>query len=183
MENVFIVPIEDEAARENFTAAMETGGYELDALASWVADANLTDLLRQHYPDGKCYAWGLPAGTGNNFRTWSEMAADDLVLFYLEGSIVSASYVLMKTNDPSLAAKLWSRNSKETSGLICFTDKPYLGDVPIVPQMSPYLDPEYKAFVKLRPDKLANIIRDYGSLETFIHLCLQYDFPFSLRHT
>jgi hypothetical protein len=183
MAKVFIVPLDNEAARENFAASVETGGYEFDALGPWVNDKSLIDLLGQHYPDGKCFAWGLQEETIDNLKTWNAMVADDLVLFYLEGSIVSASYVRMKINDPSLAARLWSGNSKEPSGLICFTDKPYLGEVPIIPQMFSYLDPEYKDFAELSSNKLGNIMRDYGSLETFIHLCLRYDFPFSLRHT
>ncbi len=183
MENIFIVPIEDEAARENFSAAMEAGGYEIDILGSWAGDRNLRDLLRRHYPDGKCYAWGVQERKGNNLETWKAMGAEDLVLIYLDGAIVSASFVRMKTNDPSLAANLWGGNSEDPPGLICFTDKPYLGEVPIVPQMHPYLDTEYRDFVKLHSEKRSNILRDYGSLETFIHLCLGYDFPFSLRHT
>ncbi len=182
MANVFIVPIDDEAARENFAVTMKTG-YELDTLAPLVDDKNLMDRLRRHYPDGKCYAWGFPEGKGDNLGTWSAMAADDLVLGHLNCSIISASYVQLKINDPLLAAKLWGRNREDSRGLICFTDKPHLGEVPIVPQMFPYLDPEYKDFAELHPDKLGNIMRDYGSLEPFIHLCLRYDFPFSLRHS
>ncbi len=183
VENVFIIPIEDEAARENFSAAMDAGGYEIDALASWTRDRNLPDILRRHYPDGKCYAWGVQEGKGNNLETWKAMGPDDLVLFYLDGAIVSASFVRMKTNDPSLAAKLWSGKSEDPRGLICFTDKPYFGEVMIVPQMHSYLDPEYRDFVKLHSEKHKNILMHYGSLETFVHLCLGYDFPFSLRHS
>lgn len=109
------------------------------------------------------------------------MTQGDLILEYRDGTILSASFLVAKKNDPLLAEKLW--NGDGPFGLLCFTDKPRVGDVPILPQMRRYLDGEYGDFTKLDADKVANIVADYGSLETFVNLCLRYDFPFSFRHS
>ncbi|NPU86259.1 MAG: hypothetical protein HPY65_17405 [Syntrophaceae bacterium] len=156
---------------------------DLLTLSSLIHDEALFGDLKRSYPDETCYFWGIQERKGDNLATWNSMAAGDLVLGYHERSIVSASYVLVKTNNPTLAKELWGRDSEEPFGLICFTDKPHVGDVPIVPQMSRYIDPEYHGFVMLPPEKVGNMVGDYGSIETFVQLCLGYDFPFSLRHT
>lgn len=182
MSNVFIFPVSDAAAGEG-TGMSKGAVCDKDTLSSLIHDEMLCGDLQRSYPDGTCYLWGIEETKGDNLAIWSAMAAGDLVLGYRDRSIVSASYVLIKANNPQLAMKLWSRDSEEPFGLICFTDKPHVGEVPIIPQMSRYLDPEYNGFVMLPPEKVRNISSDYGSLEMFVQLCLGYDFPFSLRHT
>ncbi len=181
MANVFIYSIDDEAATTNFGIENEKG-YELETVLPFIHDGIQIENLRRFYPNGQCYVWGVQE-KGDNRSTWNIMAQDDLVLGYRNRSIVSASYVLMKVHNPSLATKLWGKNKEGSFGLMCFSDKPHLGEVPIVSQMLTYLDHDCTGFTKLNAEKCDNIIRDYGSLETFVRLGLGYDFPFSLRHS
>jgi len=182
MANAFVVSMGDRTAGERIGITLATR-CELDAVLSRVDDPSLIEDLRRSYPDGTCYAWAVPEKQGDNLAVWNAMAPGDLVLWYGNRSIVSASYVLAKTNDPALAAGLWRGRTEEPPGLICFTDKPHTGEVPIVPQMFRYLDPEFRGFARLASEKVGNILNDYGSFETFVQLCLMYDFPFSFRHS
>jgi hypothetical protein len=182
MANVFIFTIDDTTARENFGITIEKG-VELDTLLPFIQDEIQIENLRRFYPDGKCYVWGVQEKGGDNLSTWNSMVEEDLVLGYRDRSIVSASYVLMKMNNPSLATKLWSKNTEEPFRLMCFTDKPHLGEVQIVSMMFRYLDQEYKEFTKLNSQQLDNIMRDYGFFETFVQLVLGYDAPFIFRHS
>ena len=181
MANIFIFSVDDTATGA-YCGITITEGCELGTLLPSIQDKSQLEDLGRIYPDGKCYPWGVQE-SGDNFSTWNIMAKDDLVLGYRNRSIVSAAYVLMKIKNPSLAARLWNNSTEGPYSLMCFTDEPHLGDVPIVPQMLRYLDRDCRGFTKLDSEKCDNIIRDYGSYETFIRLGLGYDFPFSLRHS
>jgi hypothetical protein len=181
MANVFIYPIEDETAKSRYGAAVEKG-VDLETVSPWIRDEIQVENLRRCYPDGKCYAWGVQE-KGDNLSTWNAMAPEDLVLGYRNGSIVSAATVLMKISNPSLAERLWGRTAGEALGLMCFTDKPHVGEVPIVEQMEGYLDREYSRFTRLSPDKCQTILNAFGSLDIFVRLGLRYDFPFNFRHS
>ncbi len=181
MANVFIFPIADlKAGTQAGVPAAE--GCNLESLLPFFRDKSQTDYLGQIYPDGKCYPWGVPESV-QNLASWNAMAKDDLVLGCREGSIVSAAYVWMKIRNPDLGARLWSRNAEDPFSLLCFTDEPQWGEVPIVEQMTNYLDRDCRGFTKLASEKRDNILRAYGSFETFIRLCLRFDFPFSFRHS
>jgi len=179
MANVFIFSI-DDAAADVGVAMVED--HELENALPLIQEEILIEHFRRVFPDGKCYVWGVQE-RGDHFSTWDAMAENDLVLGYRNHSIVSAAHVLMKIKHPSLADRLWSKSGEGPFSLMCFTTEPYGGEVPIVPQMSIYLDRDCTGFTKLSPEKRDNIMRDYGSFETFVRLGLGYDFPFSFRHS
>ncbi len=181
MANVFIFSIDDAAAKASFGITIEKG-YELETVLPVIHEEIQIENLRRTYPDGKCYVWGVQE-RGGNFSTWDIMAEGDLVLGYYDRSIVAAAYVLMKINNPLLAAQLWSKSLEGPFSLMCFTSEPYAGEVPIVSQMLRYLDLNFTGFTKLDSKKCDNIMSDYGSFETFVRLGLGYDFPFSFRHS
>jgi hypothetical protein len=181
MANVFIFSLDDEAANAQVGTTIEKG-CELEPLLPLIPEETQIENLRRVYPDGKCYVWGVPE-KADHFSIWNFMTEGDLVLGYHDRSIVSAAYVLTKINNPPLAARLWGKGSEGPFNLMCFTNEPFTGEVPIVPQMSIYLDRDYRGFTKLDPEKRDNIMRDYGSFETFVRLGLGYDFPFSFRHS
>jgi hypothetical protein len=181
MANVFIFSMDDAATGTRCGITM-TEGCELEPLLPFIQEKSQIEDLGRIYPDGKCYPWGA-LESGENVSAWNIMEQDDLVLGYRNRSIVSASYVWMKIRNPSLAARLWNESAAGPFSLMCFTDEPHWGDVPIVPQMLVYLDRDYRGFTKLASRKCDSILRDYGSLETFVSLGLGYDFPFSLRHS
>jgi len=179
MENVFLFSIDD--AKANSGIAINKG-CELETVLPFIRDEIQVENLKNFYPDGQCHILGVQ-GRDDNLTIWNMMAEGDLVLGYSNRSLVYASYILMKTDNPSLAAMLWSQHAVEPFRRICFTDKPHSGEVPIVPQMLIYLEQDCGDLTKLSSDKRDNILRDYGSLETFVRLGLGYDFPFNLRHT
>lgn len=181
MDNVFIVAA-NEAAGERPAVSREAV-CDLETMLPLISHGPLKEDLRRLYPYGTCYVRGIREGTDNHVATWDAMAAGDLVLGCRDRSIAWATFVFAKTNDPALAAHLLGADPEGPFGLMCFTDKPYWGEVPIIPQMDRYLDREYGDFVRLDAGKVGNILSDYGSLETFVHLCLRYDFPFSFRHS
>lgn len=181
MDNVFIVAATETAVRK--PGISRAAVCDLESLLPLMRQEPLKEDLMRIYPYGNCHVLGFQEQWSDNLATWDTMAAGDLILGYRSHSIVSATFLLAKTNDPALAVSLWGDVSEEPFGLICFTDTPYLGEVPIIPQMERYLDREYGAFNKLNAGKAGNILTDYGSLETFVHLCLRYDFPFSFRHS
>ncbi len=181
MANVFIFPVEDAAAGSTCGIPV-AGGFDMESVLPFLIEKNQIDYLGQIYPDGKCHPWGIPE-IGENASLWNAMAKDDLVLGCRDASIVSAAYVWMKIRSPELSARLWSGGVGEPFSLICFTDEPQWGDVPIVEQMTGYLDRDCRGFTRLAPEKRDNILRDYGSFETFVRLCLRFDFPFSFRHS
>jgi hypothetical protein len=181
MANVFIFPVADhETGTQTVIPAAE--GFKLEYLLPFIPEKIQAEYLGHVYPDGKCYPWGAHEN-GENYSSWKDMTRDDLVLGCRDGAIVSAAYVWMKIRDPELAARLWNRSAGEPFSLICFTDEPQWGDVPIVPQMLGYLDRDCRGFTKLASEKCENILRAYGSFETFVRLCLRFDFPFSFRHS
>lgn len=181
MERVFLFSVDDGTAMANF--GVDAGeAHGLERLLPFIRDEVPVDDLRRFYPDGRCFLWGVQ-DRGDHLSTWMAMDQGDLLLGYRKRSIVSASYVLAKIDSPSLSEALWGRHAGEPFRLICFMDHPYLGEVPIVPQMHRYLEPDCRGFAGLPPDKCSNILSDYGSLEIFVRLGLGYDFPFSFRHS
>jgi hypothetical protein len=181
MANVFIFPA-DHPPTEARCSAARPEGFELQALLPLIQEKRQIEDLGRIYPDGKCYPWGVPE-SGENVANWNLMAKDDLVLGYRNRAIVSASYVWMKIRNPALAARLWNEGRDGSLSLICFTDEPQWGETPIVPQMLGYLDRDCRGFTKLASEKCENILNSYGSFETFVRLCLRFDFPFSFRHS
>ncbi len=181
MDNVFIIEATETAIGK--PGISRDAVFDLESLLPLMHQGPLKEDLKRIYPYGTCHVLGFQECNGDNLAAWDMMAAGDLILGYRNHSIVSATFLLAKTNDPAMAVNLWGDDSAEPFGLICFTDRPYLGEVPILPQMERYLDREYGAFSKLNAGKAGNILTDYGSLETFVHLCLRYDFPFSFRHS
>jgi len=181
MVNVFVFSIDDETAKPQFGIAAEKG-YELETVLSSIREESQAESLRRCYPDGRCYVWGVP-DRGENRSTWSLMSENDLVLAYSNGVIIAAAYAMMTLDNPSVAETLWSTNEEGPYRLMCFSEKPYTGQVPVIPQMQRYLDRDFTGFTRLKQEKTENILSDYGSFETFVRLCLKYDFPFSFRHS
>lgn len=179
MNNVFIIPTGQESLGKPSLA--RSAVCDMEMLLTFIPPGRFAENLKGLCPDGVCYIRGVRERRGDNEGIWETMTQGDLILEYRDGTILSASFLVAKKNDPLLAEKLW--NGDGPFGLLCFTDKPRVGDVPILPQMRRYLDGEYGDFTKLDADKVANIVADYGSLETFVNLCLRYDFPFSFRHS
>ena len=179
MASVFICPVDDETAAFGMTLEI---GCALESVLPFVHDAGRKEALARLYPDGHCHVWGL-RDRGDNVSVWSAMAPDDLVLGYRKRSIQSASTVLMTARDPALAERLWGRHTEGPFELMCFTGKPHMGEVPIVSQMTGYLDLDYRGFTRLNPGKCQTILDAFGSLDVFVRLGLRYDFPFSFRHS
>ncbi|MGV8081902.1 MAG: hypothetical protein AB2L22_17775 [Syntrophales bacterium] len=182
MSGVFLFSI-DHAADKGETGLSKGAVRDLEALSSLIHDETLRGDLSRLYSDGTCYVWGVQEKHGDSLAIWNAMAAGDLLLGCRDHTIVSASFILAKSYNPILSVKLWGGGGNEPFGLICFTDRPRVGEIPVVPQMFRYLDPEYRGFVMLPPEKVSNILSDYGSFEIFVQLCLQYDFPFNFRHS
>lgn len=181
MANVFLFPLDDEETGSDVGAIFDQG-CDLETLLPFIGEASPIEHLRNHCPDGKGYLWGVRE-TEDHIAIWNAMAEDDLVLGCHDRAIVSAAFVLMKIRNPLLAARVWSKRPGEPPGLMCFTSAPYAGKVEMVPQMRIYLDTACSGFTKLDSEKRNNILRDYGSFETFVRLGLGYDFPFSFRHS
>ncbi len=179
MNNVFIVPTGQEGPGK--PALARAAVCDLETLLSLISPGRFAEELKKHCPDGVCYIRGVRERIGDNEATWEAMTPGDLILEYRDRAIFSASFLAAKKNDSVLASKLWPGDGP--FGLLCLTDKPRVGEVPIPSQMLRYLDGEYGDLVKLGADKVGNILADYGSLETFVNLCLRYDFPFSFRHS
>lgn len=182
MENVFVFLFDNETVSAQSCIAAGKG-YALETVLPRISDKVQVENLRRCCPDGQCCVWGVPETNGNR-STWDLMAENDVVLGYRQGSIISAATVLLKIDSPSLAIALWGGNTEEPYRLMCFTGRPYVGEVPIVSQMLSYLDQNYTSyFTRLNPEKCENILHAFGSLETFVRLGLRYDFPFNFRHS
>ncbi len=179
--NVFICAIDDETAISSVGVSLEEG-HDLERVLPFIRNERHAERLKGFYPDGQCYLWGVRE-KGDNLSTWEMMVPDDLVLGYRNRSIVFAARVLMTVENPSLAAELWGQRPEGAFGLLCFTDRPHVGEVAIVPQMLRYLDLDCRGFTRIDPKKCEHMVSDYGSLETFVRLGLRYDFPFSFRHS
>lgn len=182
MNNVFILA-PHERAGEN-AAIVKAVVWELGTLVSMIPDdTQFQEELKKLYPGGTCYAWCLWDNSTDGPAALDAMEVGDLLLCYRNRSILSAAFMLLKTGNPALTARMWGRLPEEAPEGICFTSKPHEGEVPVVPQMYRYFDEAYGGVMKLRDNNVRAILADYGSLETFVHLCLKYDFPFSLRHS
>jgi len=180
MGNVFVFAVDGKSPELNSGLADEKGCRLEDVLNSIGGEVH-AENIRSFYPGGVCYIWAVP-DRGENHSIWELMSEGDLVLAYRAGCIISAAYVTLKIDSPTLDACLRG-DGGGPSRLLCLSGKPYTGDVPILPQMERYLDREFKGFSRLRPEKCKNILSDYGSFEIFVKLGLKYDFPFSFRHS
>jgi hypothetical protein len=123
MDNVFIVAA-NEAAGER-PAISRDAVCDLETTLPLISHGPLKEDLKRLYPYGTCYVRGIREGTDNHLATWDAMAAGDLVLGCRDRSIVWATFVFAKTNDPALAAHLLGADPEGPFGLMCFTDKPY----------------------------------------------------------
>src|SRR5512137_1276257 len=126
MADAFVFPIH-EAEKAQFVLAVENG-YELQSVLSSIGDERQAERVKQCCAAGRCYIWAVPDRRENR-STWELISADDLLLACSGGSIIAASYALATLDDPSLAQALWGTNEKGAP-LMCFTEKPYTGEVP-----------------------------------------------------
>ena len=182
MNNVFVLTLDEREGQQ--AATLRDAAWELETLFSMIPGTEeFREELRRLYPGGTCYAWCLWDVSKDMKAAWDGMEKGDLLLGYRNRSIMFASFILLKANGPFPALRLQDVHAEGSPEVICFTDKPHVGEVPIIPQMSRYLDEEYLGLTKLEDANVMNILSDYGSLDTFVHLCLRYDFPFSLRHS
>lgn len=179
MTGVFICPVDDESAA--FGPALEIG-CALGTVLPFINDAGEAEVMKNLYPGGHCHVWGV-RDEGENRPVWEGMAAGDLLLGYRNGAILTASTVLYRTRNPVLADRLWGGTPERPFELMGFTGRPHVGEVPIVSQMLGYLDPDYRGFTRLGPEKCRAIHNAFGSLEMFVRLGLRYDFPFNFRHS
>lgn len=175
MDSIFIVPVGGKAGYTGRTTKLE--GELLSTLALPTA---VVETVKNASIDGCSYVTGI-VQTVENQAVWEQMSAEDLLLYYVDGTIVAAANLVARVYCPEAAERLWSHEASRS--LLCFTDELYTGEVPIIPPMHRYLSEEYGGLTKLDNKRVRYILSDYGSFKVFTQLCLRYDFPFSLRHT
>lgn len=167
MANVFIFTSANQAAQDNFKKTIENG-YDLSEVMAFIGSEDEKEKLRNIYPDNKCYLWGAQEKEGNNRRIWEQMTEGDLVLGYRSRSIVSASKVVTKIDNPELSEKVWGKYPEGPFRLIYFLSKPYLCDVP-VSSLPEYFGQQYQAFTRIKSESSAKILRDYSTFDNFIN--------------
>lgn len=126
MTNLFLVPVGETRARENFerTIRRRLPPETLDELSP-----GARRLARARR--GGVRAWGSKAGKDNaNVSTWSSMAPGDWVLFYLDGLFSVCGRVVVREHSPAVADRLWGSAGGETWEYMYLLDEIRQVDIP-----------------------------------------------------
>lgn len=111
MARVLIQPAGGVGAREHYEISVAKKvkfDDHIDVLTS-----SEIDLLKSGFADGEAAMWGLvPGEKGVNVSRWESVTAGDIVLFSGKKKMFAMGRVATKFHNPSLAQKLWGRDSK-----------------------------------------------------------------------
>lgn len=112
------------------------------------------------------YAWGAVYGP-KNVKNWNDINEGDYMLTVYDSTYHYISRVLSKTQNKSLAEKIWGNDSSgNTWEYIYFLSKPKKIEVQLS-LLSNYLNKRYLGFTKISKNKIFDIIDDYSDLNNF----------------
>jgi hypothetical protein len=113
------------------------------------------------------YAWGTIPGERNS-PNWAAIEPGDWMLCEFENRYRYAARIVAKYDNESFATEVWGRDPKGmTWSLMYFLTRPAETDVP-VGALSKHLNLSYRGFSRISDEKVAEIEREYGSLDKFI---------------
>jgi hypothetical protein len=166
--NIFVYSAAGEKARLHYQHTMHQG-LKLAQVSGFIDEAEEIYALREAYSDGTAYLWGGRSG-GPDEGYWEQMIAGDLALCYRERRFVSYSFLVTKVKNAALGRFAWPDERKRPFDLVYFLTKPTDIDKPVA-SLSKYFGEVYQGLRRVaRTDE---IIRDFGSLETFVNDALQ----------
>jgi hypothetical protein len=162
----FIAPRSGEKSYKNFQSTIKNG-VPLSRLSPFLNDVEKAILASEEI----IYAWGNREGTKS---AWNDMAIGDTVIFCAKGILVMTGEVYMKKHSPELALSMWPPDDKGKPWEYTFFLKNirYIS----VPMKVFNSAAEYKqnfiiqGFIQLKSERIANITKHYGSVDSLLHL-------------
>ena len=164
-----------------FTAGNKAARVHLDDSINWPVSSTLLDdylepdqaqSLKSLLPNPQSfYAWGAVPGP-KNMPMWNAMQKGDVVLTVFDNHYHYISSVISKVHSFDLARKIWGTDPKgKTWEYMYILAKPQQLQEPLKITSQPisdYFNKGYRGFTKISDERIANIHRDYGSLEAFL---------------
>ena len=106
MENVILQPASDKKAKKHFHDTV-LNPVELDIMKEYIDDP-LYERIKNLYPDGKVYVWGITNGKQNAKKTeWKKIKPGDICVFTQDKKIFKSAVITLTFANKELAARLW----------------------------------------------------------------------------
>jgi len=166
MKNIFVFCAGDAKARANYRKTILNPVSE-DCVLSSIPAEKQAELRSWHEQAGGFFAWGIRV----NQRTLTMLRtieAGDCVLGFFDFHYRVVSQLVGKLENDELAEKLWGTpKGAWTWGNMIFITKPREIAIP-ASSLQPYLCSSYRGAMRIGSDRIKSIIRDFGSVDSFV---------------
>jgi hypothetical protein len=167
MKSIFVFCAYDARARENFEKTI-LNLVPAEVVLSHVGGAERERLLPVAAAWGGFYAWGFRSGKRLISSLWNKIEPGDLCLGYFKYHYRVAARLLAKVESEGLANDLWANRPGITQSWrnVVLLSKP----CPISVHgaaVGPYLPGEYRGAMRVADERVARIVGEFGSIETF----------------
>lgn len=167
MRQIFIFTAGDKNARKHLAdSILKPVPFE------WMKDAlgpEQTHYYQSLLPgQNGFHAWGAVPGPVNK-RTWEAMHPGDLVLTVFDNQYHFLSTVVGKFNDPELANRIWGADDEGATweNMYVLTPPKSIAKGVLDETLLKYLSKGYRGYTRISDEKVRNILKDYGSLNSF----------------
>lgn len=164
---VLLQPASGSAAREHYRDTIEDP-VDLENLAEVLDETDLA-ALRERYPRGQFYVWGVTKGSSGAGQTrWRKIEEGDVVAFTWDGAVQSTATVTYKTENAKAAEALWGQDDDQrTWRYLYFVTEPQPVSVryEVFNEAAGY-DPKYvpRGFNVLDGDRSAAVLEEIPEL-------------------
>jgi hypothetical protein len=167
MKNIFVICAWQKKARLNFQKTILNSIPDEMVFPSFPEEKH---ALLKSWRDqaGGFYAWGLKSSQ-RSLSMWSSLEPGDCVVSFFGGRYRTVARVAGKEQNDPFAEDVWgvAPGSDELWRNIIFMTKPLQVDV-AVQDLLPHMSRTYRGAVRIGSAKILDIIRDFGSVESFV---------------
>jgi hypothetical protein len=160
MKSIFVICAGARQARINFEKSVLHPVPSEDVLPK-VPEQLRPQVQSWQQPDG-FFLWGIKPGQRISTML-SSVEAGDLILGFFHLHYRTASRFIGKAHCSELAALLWGSENWST---VLFLSTPLEIEVR-ASSLQPYLCSTYRGAARIAPDRIAQIIKDFGSIDAF----------------
>ena len=177
MRQIFIFTAGDKKARVHLDdSILKPVSFE------WMQEAlgqEQTQYYQSLIPDQQGFhAWGAVPGPVNQ-RTWTAMQVGDLVLTVYANQYHFLSTVIGKLHNQALASRIWGKDEEGNTWeyMYLLSEPQNIATDVLSPPAVDYLNKGYRGFTRISDDKVQTIVKDFGSLDSFVEQVFQAHIP------